>query len=71
MLSELQALVRAVTPPTGRRVPKEEFPGFSYQILIGEAAISEADKLLNVSNAEDAGSEGGNRSNCSVVMRAR
>ena len=59
VLSELQAGARE-TPPTGRRVPVEGFEGFAYQILIGEAAISE-NESSSMSNADDSADPDGTR----------
>lgn len=70
VLSDLQAGARE-SPPTGRRVPKEEFPGFSYQILIGEAAIGEAESANVGYDDDDAGVEGGSRSERLAWQRER
>lgn len=42
-LSELQAGAREVPPSSRQIVEVEEYPGFRYQVLIGEAAISDAE----------------------------
>lgn len=41
MLSELMAGARETAPDSGIIVPLEKYPGFSYQFLLGEKAISE------------------------------
>lgn len=45
-LSELSAGAREVPPTSRQIVDLEEFPGFSYQILIGEAAIGDAESEM-------------------------
>lgn len=45
-LSELKAGAREM-PPTNRQIVEvDDYPGFSYQILIGEAAISDAESEM-------------------------
>lgn len=45
-LSTLRAGSRELPPESGPIVPFEEYPGFSYQFLIGEADVAEADAAL-------------------------
>lgn len=45
-LSELQAGARELPPTNREMVEVEEYPGFRYQILIGEAAIGEAETQM-------------------------
>lgn len=42
-LSELQAGANEFPPENRRQYPFDEYPGFSYQVLIGENAISEVE----------------------------
>lgn len=60
VLSELQAGAREL-PPDATRVPLEEPQGFSYQILVGDAAISSHESDEASSWDLDAGGDRGDR----------
>lgn len=45
-MSELRAGARELPPESGTEIDFEDYPGFSYQILIGEGAVAEADAAL-------------------------
>ncbi len=56
-LSELEAGAREVRPQSGVPIDVEDYPGFSYRIVIGEAAIADAEGEI-ADSADAAAPEG-------------
>jgi prepilin-type N-terminal cleavage/methylation domain-containing protein len=72
MLSELMAGARETAPESGIILPLEKYPGFSYQFLIGEKAISEWESnQANEASFEEQNEEGFRRHEQLAWVRER
>ena len=72
LLSELKAGARETAPDSGIILPLEKYPGFNYQFLVGEKAISEWESnQANEKSFEDESEEGFRRTEQLAWTRER